>query len=408
MAFLTKLKDELEIQLQKSDALLKITNSINQNYKIKDLLAQYEDVMKNDVGVGKLVLVNHLSNWSCILHYGTGCGCKEKDYSILQKFRKIACVEDLDLEGFSDFDILVPVFHKDKPLSYLLIGDLDVKDVHKFKIKHKDFIKTITNIISVSIETKTLANKLLEKKLEERDMELAAEMQRMLFPDKLPHTHKVDVSATYIPKQMVSGDYYDFIQFSETEYVFCIADVSGKGVSAALLMSNLQANVRANIKYNANNLTLEELVMELNESVLNNAKGEKFITFFIGYFNEETRKLKYINAGHNYPILKDKNGIKELKIGCTVLGIFENFPSLESETIIIEPNTIIVCYTDGITEVENEDKEQYESDRLSEAISANSYMNMGEMNKAILKEIDEFKGENDFPDDTAILSIRII
>ena len=87
---------------------------------------------------------------------------------------------------------------------------------------------------------------------------------------------------------------------------FCIADVSGKGMPAAMLMSNFQATLRANVKYNHHNLTLEGLVMELNTSVLNAANGEKFITFFIGYYNEKSRNLKYINAGHNYPIFMSK------------------------------------------------------------------------------------------------------
>lgn len=105
---------------------------------------------------------------------------------------------------------------------------------------------------------------------------------------------------------MVSGDYYDFIPINKNEYVLCIADVSGKGMSAAMLMSNFQATLRANVKYNHNNLTIEELVKELNTSVFSAAKGEKFITFFIGYYTEHNRMLKYINAGHNYPILVHK------------------------------------------------------------------------------------------------------
>ena len=408
MPFITQLKNELEIERRKSLALLKITNSINEDYEIQDLLSQFEDLMKENVGIGKLIFVNHSTSWDHILHYGIEDKYDISDYKVLQKHESIACINDLNIDVFLEFDVFVPIIHKEKALSYLLIGDLGIKSVDEYKQKHNEFIQTIANIISVAIESKYLESQIIKNKLEERDMELAAVMQKMLFPETLPHTQSVDVSSVYIPKQMVSGDYYDFIRFSDTEYIFCIADVSGKGVSAALLMSNLQANVRANIKYNHDNLTLKELIIELNQNVLNAAHGEKFITFFIGYFNEETRKLKYVNAGHNYPILKDKNGIRELKVGCTALGIFEEFPSLESKTVVLEPNTIIVCFTDGMTEVEDEFGEQYESDRLAEAISANSYLNMEEMNKAILKEIDDFKGGNVFPDDTAILSIRII
>ena len=312
MPLITQLENKIEIERQKTSALLKITNLINGNFDIEDLLSQYKVIMKDNVGVGKMIFVNHSIGWNHVLQFGAIKKYTTEDYKQLQHFNTLACVQDLETNCFSEFDVFIPIIHKEKALSYLLIGGIGVKNLKEYKDKHNDFIQTITNIISVAIENQSLNEELINIRVAERDIELAASMQKMLFPRNLPHSTSVDVSATYIPKFMVSGDYYDFIRFSDTEYVFCIADVSGKGVSAALLMSNLQANFRANIKYNNRHLTLIDLVKELNYNVLDSAHGEKFITFFVGYFNEETRALKYINAGHNYPILKDKSGIKEL------------------------------------------------------------------------------------------------
>jgi len=238
-------------------------------------------------------------------------------------------------------------------------------------------------------------------------MEMAAEMQKLLLPNNLPTNHLIDISATYIAKHTVSGDYYDFIRINEDEYVFCIADVSGKGMPAAMLMSNFQATLRANVKYNHHNLTLEGLVMELNTSVLNAANGEKFITFFIGYYNEKSRSLKYINAGHNYPILCQDHKIYELKTGCTALGIFETLPTIETKEIKLESNTIIVCYTDGLVEAEDNNGEQYQTERLSKAIKVNGRLNMEQMNSSLINEISVYRGKNELPDDLAILSLRI-
>ena len=409
MPFLTTLKDKFQIQTQKSEALLKITNSINQNFKTKELLAQFEDVMKNYVGIGRLALINHNNNWNCILNYGIGNDkCGKIDYSSITQFSEIAYINELGIEGFEQFEILIPVFHKETPLSYLLIGDLGVKEVNKFKEKHITFVQTITNIISVAIENKQISNKLMEKQLEEKDMKMAAEMQKLLLPSNLPTNHLIDISATYIAKQMVSGDYYDFIRINDEEYVFCIADVSGKGMPAAMLMSNFQATLRANVKYNHHNLTLEELIIELNQSVLNAANGEKYITFFIGYYNEKNRILKYINAGHNYPILYQNNQIHELKTGCTALGIFEKLPTIELQEINIETNTIIVCYTDGLVEAENKKGEQYQTTKLAQSIVNNSYLNMEQLNLALIREIYDFAGNDELPDDAAMLSLRII
>ena len=401
-------KDKLLIERQKLNALLEITNAVNKNYKVSELIVQFENVMQNYIGIKKLAFVNKRDSWKCILNYGMKNHCNDLKIKELLKIDGTLIINKNENHVFDQFDIILPVFHKEKALSYLLLGGIEEDEMMQFIETHLGFVQTLANVVSVAIETKNLAKELIKKKLEEKDMKIAAEMQKLLLPANLPSNHLIDIAGTYIAKNMVSGDYYDFIRINKNEYIFCIADVSGKGTSAAMLMSNFQATLRANVKYNHANLTLKELVSELNTSVINAAKGEKFITFFIGYYNESNRKLKYVNAGHNFPILLHKGEIKELQTGCTPLGVFEELPSLESKVLTIEPNTIIVCYTDGMVEVENELKEQFESERLAKGILANSCLNMSEMNKALFREVNKFKGENDYPDDTTLLSLRII
>jgi phosphoserine phosphatase RsbU/P len=401
-------KDKLLIERQKLNALLEITNAVNKNYKVSELIVQFENVMQNYIGIKKLAFVNKRDSWKCILNYGMKNHCNDLKIKELLKIDGTLIINKNENHVFDQFEIILPVFHKEKALSYLLLGGIEEDEMMQFIETHLGFVQTLANVVSVAIETKNLAKELIKKKLEEKDMKIAAEMQKLLLPANLPSNHLIDIAGTYIAKNMVSGDYYDFIRINKNEYIFCIADVSGKGTSAAMLMSNFQATLRANVKYNHANLTLKELVSELNTSVINAAKGEKFITFFIGYYNESNRKLKYVNAGHNFPILLHKGEIKELQTGCTPLGVFEELPSLESKVLTIEPNTIIVCYTDGMVEVENELKEQFESERLAKGILANSCLNMSEMNKALFREVNKFKGENDYPDDTALLSLRII
>ncbi|MEN8793938.1 MAG: PP2C family protein-serine/threonine phosphatase [Flavobacteriales bacterium] len=401
-------KDKLLIERQKLNALLEITNAVNKNYKVSELIVQFENVMQNYIGIKKLAFVNKRDSWKCILNYGMKNHFNDLKIKELLKIDGTLIINKNENHVFDQFDIILPVFHKEKALSYLLLGGIEEDEMMQFIETHLGFVQTLANVVSVAIETKNLAKELIKKKLEEKDMKIAAEMQKLLLPANLPSNHLIDIAGTYIAKNMVSGDYYDFIRINKNEYIFCIADVSGKGTSAAMLMSNFQATLRANVKYNHANLTLKELVSELNTSVINAAKGEKFITFFIGYYNESNRKLKYVNAGHNFPILLHKGEIKELQTGCTPLGVFEELPSLESKVLTIEPNTVIVCYTDGMVEVENELKEQFESERLAKGILANSCLNMSEMNKALFREVNKFKGENDYPDDTALLSLRII
>ncbi|MEN8928293.1 MAG: PP2C family protein-serine/threonine phosphatase [Flavobacteriales bacterium] len=405
---LTKLNDDLVIERQKLNALLEITNAVNKNYKVKDLLQQFESVMRDYIGISKLAFINDSKDWKCLLSYGSKGIDKKFNFVSLEKYETTTFVADTLLKEANEYELLLPVLHKKRPLSFLLIGGIGEENMINFIQNHVGFVQTIANVVSVAIETKKLAKELIEKKLEEKDMELAAEMQKLLLPDNLPNNHEIDIAATYIAKQMVSGDYYDFMRINKEEYVFCIADVSGKGMPAAMLMANFQATLRANVLYNHNNLTLKGLVAELNKRVMASAKGEKYITFFIGYYNEKTRMLKYINAGHNYPILLQNNEVRELKTGSTALGVFETLPKLETEEIELSSNTIIVCYTDGLTEAENDKKEQFQTERLSKVINSHSYLNMKELNKKIIESINDYKGVNEFPDDAAILSLRII
>ena len=396
---------ELTIEKQKLNSLLEITNSVNKNYKTRELLGQFENVLHSYIGITKLAFINNSNNWKCILSYGVNNELREFNKDEMLSFTQTTLLEDTE---FNEFDLIIPVIYKTQPLSYVLVGGVKKDDMTSFIEHHVGFIQTIANIVSVAIKNKTLAKKLLQKKLKEKDMKLAVLMQKLLLPTNLPSNQYIDISATYLAKEMVSGDYYDFIPINNHEYVFCIADVSGKGMSAAMLMSNFQATLRANVKYNHNNITLAELVKELNTSVLLAAKGEKFISFFIGYYTEHNRVLKYINAGHNYPFLIHENKIIELNIGCVALGIFDELPVIEVGELKIEPNTVIMCYTDGMVEVENENNIQFQTDRLSDALVENSYLNMKEMNEALFDIIDKYKGSNPYPDDTAVLSLRII
>jgi len=404
-----KILSKLELNEFKLNSLLEITKGINNNFSIEKLLKIYEYILREQLGISRLILYNYdQKEWTCLLRYGAkGRARKINIQQDLIHIKEITVIESSSIASLNSFDIVIPIYHKNKPLSYLLIGDLN-EDAIKISptIKHMPFIQTLTNIIIVAIENKRFANESILQERTNKELEVASEMQRLLFPATLPSNNRVDVAARYETQQLVGGDYYDFIKINNQEYVFCIADVSGKGISAALLMSNFQANLKANIKYNHGNLTLIDLVHQLNNDVNSAAQGEKFITFFIGYYNCTNRTLKYVNAGHNYPILSSGNDFKLLNKGCIGLGMFEKLPKVEMEELIIKPNDILVCYTDGLVELENDEGEQFETERLHEIIKHNFNLSMKNLDKIIFHELDRFKGDSDFLDDTALLSCR--
>lgn len=225
------------------------------------------------------------------------------------------------------------MYHKSTPLAFVLLGDVDEKKLEmSAAIKHLPFIQTLTNVMVVAIENKKLSKQSIQRAAIQKELELAQGVQRLLFPERLPNTEEVEMSAMYLPHQQVGGDYYDVIWINEFEFIFCLADVSGKGIAAALLMSNLQAALHMLVRYTQN---LSEIVIDINRLIFDNAKGEKFISLFIAKYNTATRKLSYINAGHNAPILHNNGQFTILEKGCTLLGIINPLTSLESDTLLL-------------------------------------------------------------------------
>ena len=404
-----KYYEKLELNEFKLNSLLEITKAINNNLSIDSILKIFEYILREQLGISKLILYANDSNqWNCILHFGSrGLNKKINVQKELTHIKDITVIESSSIETLNSFDIVIPIFHKKTALAYLLIGDLDEELIAISPgIKHMPFIQTLASIIVVAIENKRFSLELIEQELDKKEMEMAAEMQKLLFPTNLPNDENIDVAARYESKHLVGGDYYDFLSLNDNEYFFCIADVSGKGTSAALLMSNFQAKLRANIKYNYKNISLKELVENLNEDVNNAAKGEKFITFFAGHYNKENKTLQYVNAGHNYPILINSKEKIFLNKGCIGLGMLEEIPKIEISKIQLKEDAILVCYTDGLVELENSSGVAFETDNLIKVVEKNFDKTMNELDQKIFARLEEFKGSQDLMDDTAVLSCK--
>lgn len=389
----------------KLNSLLEITKAINHNFSTEQILEIFKEVLETQLNIGKLVLFSNDNGWKCILKYGVG-----DEYNDIDIDRDLSPIDEIGTINFSkktlnkSFEIVIPVFHKSQPLAYLLIGDLEDKLELSPAIKHLPFVQTLTSIIVVAIENKKLAKENIRQAAIKKELELASEMQSMLFPSSLPHDKKLDVAAYYLPHQQVGGDYYDFIWLNENEFAFCVADVSGKGIAAALLMSNFQANLRVLFNHTS---SLTELVRELNTKVMASAKGEKFITLFIAKYNLITRTLTYVNAAHNPPLLASGNVISTLKIGCTGLGMFDEILKIKEGTVNISPESRIICYTDGLVELENDSKEDFGIEGLKDLVKNNSDLTMINLNKLIMETLINYKQKQPYIDDIALFSIRM-
>ncbi|HOK52407.1 MAG TPA: SpoIIE family protein phosphatase, partial [Bacteroidales bacterium] len=285
--------ERLKISTFKLNALLAITQAINENLSQQELLQRYEKLLKEDLNIGKIVIYKYNGNsWECLLASGIK-NPENLNINIeadLMKYTEITFVTSRSISSSEAFDIVIPVYNNNQPLSYVLIGDIEEEgEGMSPTIKHLHFIQTLSNIIIVAIENMRLVQESLRQAALKKELELASRMQSMLIPksSELPHNDNIWITAFYHPHLEVGGDYYDVIPLSNKEIGFCIADVSGKGISAAILMSNFQANLRALF---TTDITLPNLIERLNDRVIKSANGEKFITLFVAKYNYETHE----------------------------------------------------------------------------------------------------------------------
>jgi sigma-B regulation protein RsbU (phosphoserine phosphatase) len=302
--------------------------------------------------------------------------------------------------SFGELETYLPVYHKEKLLAILFL-----KRKNKDLELDLDFTQALANILVVALENKRFARRQLEQEVMKREMEIASQVQQLLFPATLPNTDRLKAEVTYVPHSRVGGDYYDLIASGEEKVYFCIADVSGKGMAAALLMSNFQAALRTLLRSNAD---LETLIHQLNFTLFDLTKGERFITFFLGEYEFASGNLRYVNAGHNPPVLcsSEAKATEFLEAGTTILGAFEALPFMEVGKREGLKGFTLHLFTDGLTEAMNPEEEEYGEQRFKELAEKNKEQNPAEFHQEFRLAIDRFAKKVPFHDDLTLLSLR--
>ncbi|HTJ52333.1 MAG TPA: PP2C family protein-serine/threonine phosphatase [Cyclobacteriaceae bacterium] len=402
------LQGKFEIKELELNALLEITQSINDNVSEESLYKIYNFTLRSNLNITKLALFVLDDRWNCKVHFGTQVNFSK--VILPEPFRNITEItqlKDFGHSNFSEFTIVIPVSHKKNTLALVFVGGLNPNDPRYENEDGIKFIQALSNIIIVAIENKKLARKQLEQEAFRKELEIASDVQQFLFPEKLPNTELLKIEASYLPHDMVGGDYYDYIPINKNQFLICVADVSGKGIPAALMMSNFQASLRTLLRQTPN---LTDIIEALNFQVLENTKGEKFITFFAAIYDIRLKTMVYVNSGHNPPILIDKkNGIRLLEEGSTVLGAMHPLPFLNEGFVTGLEDFLLFCYTDGLTETINESEKEYGTETLIEYFSRpDTYTkDLKTIHQDIIVDLDNFKGRNAYHDDITILSCRV-
>jgi sigma-B regulation protein RsbU (phosphoserine phosphatase) len=258
-----------------------------------------------------------------------------------------------------------------------------------------------------------------EKERLQSEVEIAREVQSQLYPRVVPQTRTLRLTAVCHPARMCSGDYYDYEVIRDSQVALAIGDVAGKGISAALLMATLQSSLRSQLQsaleiaatagVGGNSLlpllSTSHLVSRLNNQLHAYTSPEKYATFCFGIFDEPTGIFTYTNAGHLPPLLVRGGVAERLDVNGTVVGAFP-FAIYDESRVELKSSDLLVCFTDGITEPENEYGEMFGEDRLIELIARSSHLSDEQIIEVVLESVREWTATDELQDDMTLLLAR--
>ncbi|MDR8390087.1 SpoIIE family protein phosphatase [Aliifodinibius sp. S!AR15-10] len=308
----------------------------------------------------------------------------------------------LDEEAYSFRSILcVPLMIKGDLKGYL--ATFNKKNGDPFSEEDRRLLSIIGSQSAQVIENARLYEE--EKALIslQEELRLARDIQLNLLPKNTPEIPGIQIAATNLPAKSIGGDYYDFLSISYDRLGFCIGDITGKGMPAAMLMANLQATFRSQV---LNVEEPDECLEGTNKLLYRNSESTKFATFFYGVLNPETGILEYANGGHDAPLLfRDGSAPLFLKATGLLLGAFED-AEYDMATISLQPKDLLLLYTDGITEAKNKNDNEFGLDRLIQLTSEHRQSTASEILDTILKEVQEFTNKTPQSDDITLMVIK--
>lgn len=309
-----------------------------------------------------------------------------------------------NLEELQKLDpfLLIPLIHRNQLKGVLILGE---KIIHtNFNTEDMTILSLLSSQTAIAIENAQLYKNTIEKQQIEKELAVAGEIQRNLLPNIPPAGESFEFHGYNLPSKAVGGDFYDFLTLNDHKIGIAIGDISGKGIPAAILMSNLQAAFRISAKSTKNT---REAISQINNHISETTSSEKFATFFYGVLNIKNMSFEYTNAGHNYPILWRNNGTYILlKEGGIVLGIINSY-KYQSKRITLRSGDTLIFYTDGITEAMNPYNEEFGNSRLMQVIKRNLNQSAENLLNIILQDVDDFTHGHLQADDLTLVTMKV-
>jgi sigma-B regulation protein RsbU (phosphoserine phosphatase) len=305
---------------------------------------------------------------------------------------------------------LVPVNARERLTGVLALGPR--AEGQTYSPEEKLLLLTVAGQLALVIENSKLLERMVEEERLRRELAMAAEVQRRLFPEGPPPSEAVELAGYCQPARKVGGDYYDFFDFGGGQTGLVVADVAGKGISAALLMSTLQASLRACVADGrpggSPDGELSELVSTLNRLLCRSTGPASYVTFFYAQFDAGARSLGYVNAGHNPPLLLREGGVpdEKLDLGGPVLGIFEGC-AYEQGAVPLQPGDLFVGYTDGVVEALDARGEEFGERRLRDCVASLSNLTAEEICERVVRRLDEWCAGTPQHDDLTLVVLKV-
>lgn len=298
--------------------------------------------------------------------------------------------------------IIVPMKIQGKTKGLILLGERINKQ--PFSDSDIEFIYSVGSLAIISLENERLFIEELEKQKLEEELDLAREIQQNLLPGSIPEYENFDIAAVNMSSKQVGGDYYDIIPLKDNKFCVAIADVSGKGAPASLMMANIQAFLQVICRQDVNIVDSTAL---MNDLIYANTTDGRFITFFWAVINNDDNKLYYVNAGHNPPLLIRNGKITKLKKGGIILGVVETTIPYLSESLNLQSDDVLILFTDGISEALNTQEEEFSDEKLEETAIKLSSGSAAEILDGIKKEVQNFTEGAPQSDDITMVVIKV-
>jgi sigma-B regulation protein RsbU (phosphoserine phosphatase) len=408
---LNEVNRELDHTIQELNTLFEIGKELNQIFNESDILKQLSYSLMGQMLINQF-FVALKTDGKFRIAFKKGSSFNSEALNSCREFcEKLPDIQDPTIlhedERFSELyeigvRLIVPMVIQNENGGYIFLGEK--LDKSRYSKGNLNFLNTLANLAMISLENARLFQETLEKQRLEEELNLAKSIQMRLLPSQMPKFEKLDVHGLNLPSKQVGGDYFDIIKLNEKEYLITVADVSGKGMPASLLMSNLQAGIQT---LSLENYPLNVLTAKLNNLIYRNTSIEKYITFFVLKINIETGKIEYVNAGHNPPFLfTQHNEHRILEKGGIILGMMSDV-EYETGHDKLTSGDCIIMFTDGVTEAMNENEEEFQEKRVIQFIKSNhKSFSAEELNAKLIDELKKFCGDPTRSDDVTIVTLK--